>query len=213
MLLRTLKVWEYLGSISIPRQIRELLESTYVERDEGYLFSKLKQELETERDKLQRFALLSISRGGVTLPETKAATRYAEQETCDVLLLRSIEKTRDGMQIRLLDDSILRLPKDLKRKDRNLWYSIAAEITNNIVIVPEKQAPIHRKKSEIAWLADYVYLGGEDNPFRIALVNDDNEIISLDMRKALPGYELYYTSLSGYQVKKIGVDQDSEEGW
>jgi CRISPR-associated endonuclease/helicase Cas3 len=214
VLFRTLEVLENLSRVVIPSRIRELLETTYSERNEHDLLAKLKRELEEEREKLHRFALLGVSSGGVTLPESKASTRYAETESCDVLLIGSVMKKETGTDIKLLDGSCLVLPGRAKAKGYKAWHDLAATLVKNTVSVPEKQAPAFLPISELAWLEDYVYLGDEDDcPFRVAIVKDSDEIIGLKTETARAGYKLSYNSDTGYRAVKTAKDSNMEDGW
>jgi CRISPR-associated endonuclease/helicase Cas3 len=96
VLLRTLEVWENQGTLKLPGDIRRLLEETYKARDEEGVPAGLKQELEKKRNHLGNLALSEIASDGKTMADSEANTRYSEQETADVLLLRSAEKNGDG---------------------------------------------------------------------------------------------------------------------
>jgi CRISPR-associated endonuclease/helicase Cas3 len=95
VLLRTLELWENLESLSLPGDIRRLVEETYKERDEEGIPGKLKYKLEKKRDHLINLARAGLSTG-ITRADSELSTRYAEQETVDVLLLRSAGKNEAG---------------------------------------------------------------------------------------------------------------------
>src|SRR5690606_35828893 len=91
VLYRSLKIWNTLKKVELPNEIRDLIEQTYKE-DPNEINSMIiyKQQIENEREKLKRLALVGISTAGKTLPENKASTRFNEQTTVDVLLVKEI---------------------------------------------------------------------------------------------------------------------------
>ncbi|HSV55891.1 MAG TPA: CRISPR-associated helicase Cas3', partial [Magnetospirillaceae bacterium] len=105
VLCRTLEAWENMKSVSIPRQIRSLLEITYEERDETGVLARFKHDLEARRQKLRGLALVGLSRGGVTLPE-RVATRYSEMDTVEVLLLKYYRKQGADTVVTFTDNEV-----------------------------------------------------------------------------------------------------------
>ena len=95
ILCRTIEVWQGISFLKLPDEIRPLLEATYKERSEKGNMAKYKHETDGIREKLCRFALYGVSRGGKTLPESKASTRYSETESAEVLLIRKQNQEKD----------------------------------------------------------------------------------------------------------------------
>ncbi|HQQ75603.1 MAG TPA: CRISPR-associated helicase Cas3', partial [Pseudomonadales bacterium] len=143
VLCRSLEIWSALSCVVIPGQIRELLEATYVERAEAEQMARHKEEMAKEIEKLGRLALVGLSQGGKTLPEHKASTRYNEQETVDVLLIRSYRPSSDklGTNVVLLSGESLFLPRNCKAQNRQRWRELAEILQKNIVKVATYQAP------------------------------------------------------------------------
>jgi CRISPR-associated endonuclease/helicase Cas3 len=204
VLLRTLEVWENQTSLELPGDIRRLLEKTYRERDETDVPGRLKYELEKKRDHLGNLALSRIAAGGRTVADSEAKTRYSEQETADVLLLRSAEKNEDGdISLVLSNGDPLELPRGLK-KNGGEWRKRAAILNRHIVTVPEKYAPLPPQRKFLEWFKDYVYIGNteEKDVLRIALVNNSNNLEGKSGYNIIGNYDLSYTRTCGYLVVK-----------
>ena len=210
VLCRTLEVWQNCVNVNLPNGIRQLLEETYLQRDEKNILTAYKRKMEQKRDTLQRFALTNISRGGKTLPESKASTRYSETEAVEVLLLRKKTLIKDGVRVRFLDGSELDI---LKFANAVIRRKIAAELLRNTVMVREYLAPKATTK-QLMWLKDYVYLGDyEESPFRVAIVSESGELRGVDGEAdILEKYTLSYDSCLGYRAikNKGGRDADCE---
>ncbi|MDR8305802.1 CRISPR-associated helicase/endonuclease Cas3, partial [Acinetobacter baumannii] len=83
VLCRSLEVWQAIPSLSLPGDIRPLIDQTYTERAEEGTWATLLHELKngsrfrSGEQALQSLAKLTLSTGGKTLPEHKAETRYS----------------------------------------------------------------------------------------------------------------------------------------
>ena len=175
VLCRTLEAWEKMDSVSIPRQIRSLLETTYEERDEAGVLARFKHDLEARRQKLRGLALVCISRDGVTLPE-RAATRYSEMDTAEVLLLRNMRKRDADTEVTFTDGEALALPEHPWAKGMPEWRKAAIALELHTVTVSESVAPPAVAATSLGWLKSYVYL---EESFRVAIVQDDGTIVPL----------------------------------
>ncbi|MDX5298260.1 MAG: CRISPR-associated helicase Cas3', partial [Gammaproteobacteria bacterium] len=95
VLCRSLQVWQALGSLQLPEDIRPLIEATYASRDEVEPMSRWLHELEQGnsrrkgRNALRQLARVTLAEAGNTLPESKAQTRYSEMDSLEVLLLKA----------------------------------------------------------------------------------------------------------------------------
>ncbi len=203
VLCRSLEVWKNEKLIKLTgEKIRALIEATYSNRDEEGLMAQYKKEVEDTRDKLSRLARYGISRGGKTLPESKAATRYSERDDVDVLLIRKKQNLDGVVQLMFLNGDTKLLPKKIKSHSAKEWRQIAAEIQQNTVRVAEKIAPKFIK-SELEFLKHFVYLGDEsETPFRIAIVKESGELIGLGHQDVSDSYRLRYDPLLGYIAEK-----------
>lgn len=209
LLCRSLEVWQEISQIHLPGQIRELIEATYQKRDnEGEELQKYLYQLERERDKLQRLALLGLSQAGTTLPEEKARTRHSDQETTEVLLLSAYQHDakEQGTKVTLLNGENLWLPYNGRSLPRRMWRETTAKLLMNTLKVADYQAPGAISKKQLAWLGDYFYLGrpeyDESVMLRVALVDESGELRSLDRSTINDKYQLNYDLTMGYQAVK-----------
>ncbi|MDO9567374.1 MAG: CRISPR-associated helicase Cas3' [Candidatus Desulfaltia sp.] len=213
VLYRSLAVWQQKQQVSLPQDIRPMLEATYAEQEESSILNKCKADVEANRVKLAGLARIGLSTGGKTLPESKATTRYSETESCEVLLIRKKSSDETGTTLILLNGKKLLLPQNVKRKDRRVWRSLAAELQQNVVLVPGHLAP-STSPHQIQWLKNFVYLGDRDeSPFRVAIVREDGTLCGIDHGNALQGYELTYTPIYGYSARKRNNGDAANDLW
>ncbi len=206
VLCRSLEVWQSLENLSIPSQIRDIIEATYQERSETGLLLSYLNTLEKKKAELKSMALIGLSEGGKTLSEEKANTRYSEQDTVDVLLIRNYQtdSQQGGVRVRFLDETQILLPdkgKGLQPKERR---DLAAKLLQNTVRVAEYLAPKPIIGNGLDWLQDYIYLGkhNDESRLRVAKVKASDELMSLDGGSALEKYQLEYNQKLGYQTNK-----------
>tara|TARA_B100001964_G_scaffold238591_1_gene304358 strand:+ start:100 stop:2682 length:2583 start_codon:yes stop_codon:yes gene_type:complete len=205
ILCRTLEVWQDVSTVKLPANIRPLLEDTYKDRFENGNMKRYRNEIEKKRETLSRLALTGISRGGKTMPESKASTRYSETDSVELLLIKKHRKTDDGILLCLLDNSQLLLPDYVNVTERR---KVALILLRNTVMVPFYCAPV-ALRNQIEWLRDYVYLGDyEESPFRAAIVLENDEVQGIGASIANEKYNISYNSLLGYSVKKRGGKED-----
>lgn len=208
ILCRTIEVWQDIPKVALPDEIRRLLEKTYKERNEEGLLATYKKTMEEKRDALKRLALSSVSRGGKTLSDSQSFTRYSEIGTVDVLLIKKQTYANQGVLLRFLNGFEILLPKFVDAKERR---KIAAELLKNTVSVPEYIAP-NATTRQMEWLRGYVYLGDqEENPFRLAVVQDGDELHGLGDTVGSNKYDLYYNSILGYKARKKSEGDEDEE--
>lgn len=208
ILCRSLAVWQGVTQVKLPGQIRELIEATYAKQDESEQMAKHLQQVEKERSKLERLALLGLSTGGTTQPEEKAQTRYSEQESIEVLLLRAYQPDiqQHGTWLTLLNRERLWLPQNGRSLPRNYWRVLSATLMQNTLKVTDYLAPKAINKSRLIGLADYFYLGrpeyDESVMLRVALVQEDESLVALDGAQANDKYQLSYNARTGYLANK-----------
>lgn len=204
VLLRTLEAWSGITELVLPDQIRDLIEATYREKDtESPLMLKQKEMLNKKREALERLALGGISAGVITLPESKASTRYSEQESLEVLLLKSLrlDRERGGTTVRLLDGSELFLPLKSPTKNRREQRLLAAALAQQTLHVADYLAPETSPMNSLDWLKGYFYLGDREHDeslLRVAVVSQDGELKSLNGKEASTSYRLSYSPRLGY---------------
>lgn len=214
VLCRSLAVWQGVSQVKLPSQIRELIEATYANQDESDDMAKHLHQVEAMRTKLERLALLGLSKGGTTLPEEKAQTRHSKQESTEVLLIRTYQHDpqKQGTWVTLLNNEQLLVPHNGRSLSRKQWHEISATLMQNTLKVTEYLAPKAVAKSQISWLGDYFYLGKpkeydqEKNAdlLRVALVGNDENLHSLDGAPINDKYQLSYNARLGYLARKKG---------
>jgi CRISPR-associated endonuclease/helicase Cas3 len=209
VLLRTLEVWREITKLVLPNQIRGLIEATYQEQKECPLMQQHKEVLKNRQEMLERLALGGISVGIKTLPESKASTRYSDQENVEVLLVKSLhhERDRKGTTLRLLDGSELFLPLQSQPKGKRQQRIIAAHLAQQTLHVAEYLAPEALPVNAFDWLKGYFYVGDREygeSLLRIAIVTQDGELKSLTGKDASMEYRLSYNRRLGYcSLKKV----------
>ena len=213
VLCRSLQVWQALGSLQLPDDIRPLIEATYASRDEVEPMSRWLQELEqgTSRRKgrnaLRQLARVTLAEVGNTLPESKAQTRYSEIDSLEVLLLKRIQRDRDGTltTLTLLDGRQLHLPLKRTQLNKAQWRSLSATLMRQIVAIHPQHAPQALPQSvlEKFGLQHCFYLGNpaqDEAVLRVALVDEAGCLQGVDQAPLHAKSTLEYRSDLGYQV-------------
>lgn len=211
VLCRSLEVWQAIPSLSLPGDIRPLIDQTYTERAEEGTWATLLHELKngsrfrSGEQALQSLAKLTLSTGGKTLPEHKAETRYSDRDTHDLLLLRGL-RTQDGITyMRLLDGAELTLPHGRHRLSRAQWRQLAVVLNQQLVRVSPAFCPPTIAKSELEklHLQEVFYLGRPEDDealLRVAIVSPAGELKTLDGRPAGDKYTLEYSEYLGFRA-------------
>lgn len=211
VLYRSLEVWEEVAkqqSILLPKNIRFLLEKTYADRQEtSDRLNRAKFELIKQNDTRERLAQVVSSKGIKTLPDNEASTRYSDQDTVDVLLLKSYRfaENKLGTYVRLLSGEEIYLPKNGKAQNKQQWRKLAATLINNTVRVAEYLAPKVMSIKDLGWLKSYFYLGDEcheESLLRVAKVKESNELESFSGGSAADKYCLSYDAELGYLARE-----------
>ena len=206
VLCRSLEVWQSRPFVTVPTEIRTLIEATYSDRCEiEDALARYKNELEKKRDELKQFALIGLSQGGKTLPENKASTRYSEEDTVEVLLLHSYRRENNsGTFVTLLGGKEIYLPCNGKAQDREKWRANTAQLMQNTVHVANYLAPDPVDSNYLNWLKDYFYLPSQEGEARLraAIVHPSGELLSLHQGAASMDYDVCYDPKLGYQAVK-----------
>ncbi|WP_213793727.1 CRISPR-associated helicase Cas3' [Klebsiella aerogenes] len=211
VLCRSLDVWKALRVISLPGDIRPLIDRTYSARSEEGPWATLLHELKngsrfhSGEQALQSLAKLTLSTGGKTLPEHKAETRYSDRDTTDLLLLRGLRSHDGATYFRLLDDSELTLPHGRHRLNRAQWRQLAVALNQQLVRVNPTYCPpqIARNELEKLHLQEVFYLGRPEDDealLRVAIVSPAGELKTLDGRPAGDKYTLEYSEYLGFRA-------------
>lgn len=196
VLCRSLEVWlaqAQLGSVTLPDQIRTLVELTYRERSEDDVMARWKHELfEGNRHRkgvnpLRQLARLTLSKEGKTLPEAKAQTRYSEQESGELLLLSglSLDPETRSTTLTFLDGEQVLIPWQTHCLDRLEWRRRAALVSQHLISCRLSQLPRPpaRHWCQQVGLGNVLYLGHpeqDDAALSIAMVTTEHQLRAVD---------------------------------
>lgn len=197
VLCRSLEVWQSLSqtvsSLTLPADIRDLIDRTYEERAESGQWRTLKDQLtqgtryRTGEEGLQALAKQTLSRNSKTLPEQKAETRYSDMDTHEVLLLKSIriDSASKCTRLTLLDGCQLTLPHSKSQLSKSGWRMLAVALHQQLVRIKPSDCPpkIVVRELEKYGFQNVFYLGQSEQDeaiLRVALVNNSHELTSLD---------------------------------
>lgn len=217
VLCRSLEVWLGVNAVSLPQDIRALIEETYIDRAEKGVLARWLHELDngTPRRKgriaLQQLARIGLAMDGKTLPESQAQTRYSEAENFEVLLLRDLQQVVDQQASRLvlLDGSELILPWRRYKLTKQQWKGLTARLMREIVPVHVGDAPkaMARDTLEKYGLQHCFYLGDsnwvdDESLLRVALVDVTGALRDIHGNAAQDTHPLEYRDDLGYRVIK-----------
>lgn len=214
VLCRSLEVWQQLSSVTLPLDIRTLIERTYATRQEQGSMAHWLQELNEGsryrkgRKALAQLARITLAEDGKTLPESKAQTRYSENASLDVLLLAGMTYLPEvkATRLTLLNGEQHLLPEQRHQLSRQQWRKLSAALMRQLVAVPVHDAPAALPVTSLQkfGLHHCFYLGDptqDEALLRIALVNDCSEL------RSVQGYPLHDEQLEyrhdlGYRIVK-----------
>ncbi|MGH7068583.1 MAG: hypothetical protein ACREFO_01030, partial [Acetobacteraceae bacterium] len=169
VLLRSLEQWCARESITLPDDIRTILEATYAPPpdDEAPAWSELRKQLEREKDKLAKLALSAtlVWTTPALGDEEAIRTRYTRYPTARVLLARDITPlSRHSVRLELLDGAMV------TANDRARNFEAAKAIYRCLVPLPS-WAIAAGLRAAPAWLKLNV-----PQPAAVGIVGKDGEI-------------------------------------
>lgn len=215
VLCRSLQSWQAITSLTLPDDIRRLLEHSYAEQAEEGDMARWQYELlngETRQpyrrkgtQALQRLALATLATVGSTESDVNPSTRYSEQDTQDVLLLRGIRLRDDGSsELTLLDGRVCHLPVSRHCLSPREWRELSITLQAELLKLRPAGAPPAslRKRLAAFGLGNVFYLGSpevEHAPLRVALVDGQDRVMTLDCQPVSDKHEYRYRDDLGYQ--------------
>lgn len=217
VLCRSLEVWRGVTKLSLPHDIRGLIEETYASREEQGVMRRWLYELDhgnqhsRGRMALRQLARLSLATSGVTLPESKAQTRYVETDNFEVLLLRTLDRNREGTTARLtlLDGTRLELPLRKNRLSKRAWRELSVILSKQVVTVHAADAPKALPLSILKGfgLQHCFHIGngdfsGDESTLRVALVDDTRMLRGVEHFDVHDKYRMEYRQDLGFRVIK-----------
>lgn len=218
VLCRSLEVWQDMKHVDLPKDIRSLIDRTYVSRTEqNASMSRWLRELEEGNrhrkglNALRQLARIGLSEGGNTLPESKAQTRYSELESYEVLLLKAMTRNRAGdtATLTLLNGEQLELPLQRHKLTKPEWRQRTAVLMRQIVNVPQGDKPNALSMATLKsfGLGHCFYLGNPEWPedeslLRVALVDASDRLQGVEHNDVHDKHALEYRDDLGYRVIK-----------
>lgn len=202
VLYRTLKAIRNIVSISVPSEIRSLIESTYVYEDpENQSIKKAYDDLLFKRSQMENEARNAKNLAQVTKNDNEVMTRYQTQKTSTLLLLKSYDP--QSRIIELLDGHIIKLKETPSKQER---ISIASLLIQNTMtlstkIIPE-EAFILDKNS---MLSPYIYFGEKENKeLGVLLFSDKGKLFDV-FKNEIITKEIDYSHNIGYKQFKESI--------
>lgn len=205
ILMRSQEVFEKRSEIVIPRDMRELIELTYSEReDEKGWYVHLKKELDKKCQKLKDLAYYNTIKVGNAKPDTEASTRYCEFETVEVLLIKDFNKNEITPY-----NSDQSIPIPPKNAPKEKCIECAIKLSPYLVRVPIYKSPNY-EGFPLDELSHIFYTGHDDKdrPLRAAYVGKDNSDL-LRKRDCTPAkakdsmIQMRYNSRIGYYTEEM----------
>lgn len=204
---RSLEVWNGLETVSLPDDIRYLLEKTYLSRKEEPS-SKMEvaaKALKDKREAKRNLALAGVASIGKPLDDEGPGTRLVEENMVKLLLLRDLNLEKG--ECLLPDGSKCQLePIPSIRKDR---FAIASSLAMSVVRIPGWMAPDKLRPEYLRAFAPYIFeakVWQTDNKFsggelRIALLSEGQRLHDIFGN---PLMDSHYSQKLGFFQENIG---------
>lgn len=213
VLCRSLEVWQGREAVTLPDDIRPMIEATYAGREELGDMARWYRELQegnrrrTGQRAMEQLARGALAEAGKTLPEHKAGTRYSDIDSVEILLLRGLtpDAARRATRLVLLDGEQHWLPWDRNTLSRPQWRDLSALLTRQQVRVPVYQSP---DTTALRTLRQYgfhhcFYLGRPEHDealLRVALADEAGNLTGLSGGSPHERYRLSYRDDLGFQA-------------
>ena len=159
------------GSISIPSDIRRLIDETYIRRDEkNPHYKNMLQELRFGSknrkgiESLKSLARSAVAERGVVISDENAPTRYASESQSKILIASDISCNNDKTEIEFLDGNKCEILKKCDRKSSGT-RKISIELMKHIVQCQQTKSPSQITKDQAIKLGleNYLYLGDKED--------------------------------------------------
>lgn len=197
--LRTLRVWRELASVSLPSDIRPLLERIYADADEDGAVLKLKRRMLDEREKLEHLADISQGSADAPLDDDSVGTRVNDRPEVQLLLIRKGNKgypMRERIAAQFADEPIELPPPSASARER---VAAARAILRCMLKVPEHLAPAYAEFPTETFLSGLLWTGdGESRPVRAAYVDGSGRLLAESC--APTRLECFYHEKLGYRT-------------
>lgn len=217
---RSLEVWQQQQAerpyLQLPDDIRPLIDATYAEREESGLLANLKYVLHEghgRRKGIRQLRQLALSASAMSTPaqsDQNAQTRYSEEDSAAILLLRSIQthSHKHLTQITLLSGETLTIPWQKQELTQQQWLHISRQLMRNMVPCRESKLPQRPQRDRCLQLGlgHALYLGcaqfHDTVPFAMAIQTIDGELQGFETDLS-DRYHYVYQANVGLQIEKI----------
>jgi CRISPR-associated endonuclease/helicase Cas3 len=154
VLLRSLQQWRSRAAITLPGEIREILEATYADAPAGEpaAWRELWQQLQREKERMARLALNATAIWQIpALPDEEGVqTRLSSYPVAQLLLAREVTRLgRRSVRVQLLNGD------EVTASGRDWDFSVAKAIHRNLVRVP-RWAVARALVDPPGWLSNHV---------------------------------------------------------
>ena len=216
VLCRSLEVWQELTALVLPHDIRPLIERTYVGRLEEGVMARWLHELDegtprrVGRKALHQLARVTLAEVSNTMPENKAQTRFSENDSVEVLLLRKLEVLSEQKvsRLTLINGEQILLPWQRHRLSKRAWRQLSVQLMRQIVLVRAQDAPlpVSLDTLEKIGLQHCFYLGSpaqDEALLRVVLLENTGRLHGVYGASTHQKHILEYRDDLGYRVIKI----------
>ncbi len=201
VLLRSLQQWRGRATITLPGDIRTILEATYADpaADEPSEWRELREQLEKQKDKMARQALNATTIwNNPALPDEEGVqTRYSTYPMAQLLLARQISRVdAHTVQLDLLNGDTV------TASDRDWNFDAAKAIHRNLTRVPRWAVAACVSKPP-GWLAYHVH-----QPTAVGLLQVDGRLRAIDGEADLG---LSYHPDEGVRIHRERITRSPQE--
>jgi len=206
VLLRSFDVFYELTEVSLPGDIRTLVNETYCERVESGEYLVAKSQLRVNAEKLNSKALSGVSKDGSVYQDETAQTRLSDIPASEVLLCSSVTM-RDGrlLQMTTVHGFALDLSKDRAKQKRSDINTVALRIKESVVSVPEFVVAPDYSWEGIKAMKRFVYIPESEtlsSRFVIGVVDGAGKVSPVS---GLPtSYQCTYSAETGFSYERRG---------
>ncbi len=185
-------------SLSLPEDIRPVLEAVYADREEEGALAKLKQNMLAQKEKLEMSARGAKGDAGHIMDDDKFGTRASDDEQVQVLLLKK-GSLRDPQFLHPVCSEPIRLCDATASKGERL--TVTKQLLGLMIKVREYYAPTADDFSP-DFLQEYLWVGHDDScrPIRVAYVDDTGQLLDCACNPVKNGV-LYFTKEIGYEIR------------
>ena len=190
VLTRSLELWHERSAISLPSEIRPIIEATYAAREQETApmraaLANMQKKVQEQRDLAQRAQATTLQ--AASDDENDPPTRLNERKELSVLLLRHCDDA--ARSVTLPDGAVLNLQTGA---DSGQWLRrsrTAAALLRHVVRVPEKLAPASTPPK---WFEPWLHC----QQLRVGLLDEGGAV--LELNRNAQQRRLRYSSEQGY---------------